>query len=53
VLSAHRISGGNLGRLVALLLGSRATLFYSLRVEEGYRWLPGEGATLAMCLTNY
>lgn len=40
VLSTHRISGGNLGRLVALLLGSRASLFYSLRVEEGYWWLP-------------
>lgn len=40
VLSTHRISGGNLSRLVALLLGSRASLFYSLRVEEGYWWLP-------------
>jgi hypothetical protein len=40
VLSTHRISGGNLHRLVALLLCSRASLFYSLRVEEGYWWLP-------------
>jgi hypothetical protein len=40
VLSTHRISGGNLHRLVAMLLGSRASLFYSLRVEEGYWWLP-------------
>lgn len=40
VLSTRRISGGSLRRLVALLLGSRTTLFYSLRVEEGYWWLP-------------
>jgi hypothetical protein len=40
VLSTRRISGGNLHRLVALLLGSRASLFHSLRVEEGYWWLP-------------
>jgi hypothetical protein len=40
VLSAHRISGGRIHRLVALLSGSRASVFYSLRVEEGYWWLP-------------
>ena len=40
VLSTHRISGGSVHRLVALLSGSRATMFYSLRVEEGYWWLP-------------
>lgn len=40
VVSTLRISGGSLRRLVALLLGSRASLFYPLRVEEGYWWLP-------------
>lgn len=40
VLSTHRISGGSIHQLVALLSGSRASLFYSLRVEEGYWWLP-------------
>jgi hypothetical protein len=40
VLSTHRISGGSIHRLVALLSGSRASVFYSLRVEEGYWWLP-------------
>jgi hypothetical protein len=40
VLSTHRISGGSIHQLVALLSGSRASMFYSLRVEEGYWWLP-------------
>ncbi|MFZ3330920.1 MAG: hypothetical protein WA197_09840 [Candidatus Acidiferrales bacterium] len=40
VLSTRRISGGSIHQLVALLSGSRATMFYSLRVEEGYWWLP-------------
>jgi hypothetical protein len=40
VLSTHRISGGGIHQLVALLSGSRASMFYSLRVEEGYWWLP-------------
>ena len=40
VLSTYRISGGSIHRLIALLSGSRASLFYSLRVEEGYWWLP-------------
>jgi hypothetical protein len=40
VLSTHRISGGSIHQLVASLSGSRASMFYSLRVEEGYWWLP-------------
>jgi hypothetical protein len=40
VLSTHRISDGSIHQLVALLSGSRASMFYSLRVEEGYWWLP-------------
>jgi hypothetical protein len=40
VLSTPRISGGSIHQLVALLSGSRASMFYSLRVEEGYWWLP-------------
>jgi hypothetical protein len=40
VLSTHRISGGSIHQLIALLSGSRASMFYSLRVEEGYWWLP-------------
>jgi hypothetical protein len=40
VLSTHRISGASIHQLVALLSGSRASMFYSLRVEEGYWWLP-------------
>ena len=40
VLSTHRIAGGSIHQLVALLSGSRASMFYSLRVEEGYWWLP-------------
>jgi hypothetical protein len=40
VLSTRRISGASIHQLVALLSGSRASMFYSLRVEEGYWWLP-------------
>jgi DNA-binding NtrC family response regulator len=35
VLSTHRISGASIHQLVALLSGSRASMFCSLRVEEG------------------
>jgi len=40
VLNTHRISGGNVDRLATLLSGSRTSVFYSLRVDEGYWWLP-------------
>jgi hypothetical protein len=40
VISTLEISGESVRRLIALLSGSRASLFCSLRVERGYRWLP-------------
>ena len=40
VLSALRVPGETIRGLVALLSGSRASLFCSLRVERGYWWLP-------------
>lgn len=40
VLSTHGISAGSIHRLTALFSGSRASVFYSLRVDEGYWWLP-------------
>jgi hypothetical protein len=40
VLSAQRIPDGSIRGLVALLSGSRASVFYSLRVEEGHWWMP-------------
>ncbi len=40
VLNTQRISGGNVQRLGTLLFGSHASVFYSLRVDEGYWWLP-------------
>ena len=40
VLSALAIPGESVRGLIALLSGSRASLFCSLRVERGYWWLP-------------
>jgi CheY-like chemotaxis protein len=40
VLSTHRLPGDTIQRLVALLSGSGASLFSSLRVEEGSWWVP-------------
>jgi hypothetical protein len=40
VLSTDRIPGERIHRLFALLLSSRASAFYSLRVHRGYWWLP-------------
>jgi hypothetical protein len=40
VLSALGIPGKSVQELIALLSGSRASLFCSLRVETGYWWLP-------------
>ena len=40
VLSALRVPGESVRGLIALLSGSRASLFCSLRVERGYWWLP-------------
>jgi hypothetical protein len=40
VLATHKISGASIHQLVALLSGSRASMSYSLRVEEGHWRLP-------------
>ena len=40
VLSALRVPGESVHGLIALLSGSCASLFCSLRVERGYWWLP-------------
>jgi CheY-like chemotaxis protein len=40
VLSTHRVPGDTIQRLVDLLSGSGASLFSSLRIEEGSWWLP-------------
>jgi len=40
VLSALAMPGGSVHGLIALLSGSRSSLFCSLRVETGYWWLP-------------
>ena len=40
ILSALRVPGESVSRLIAVLKGSRASLFCSLRVERGYWWLP-------------
>jgi CheY-like chemotaxis protein len=40
VLSTHRVPGDTIQRLVGLLSGSGASLFSSLRVEEGSWWVP-------------
>jgi CheY-like chemotaxis protein len=40
VLSTHRVPGDTIHRMVDLLSGSGASLFYSLPVEQGYWWLP-------------
>jgi CheY-like chemotaxis protein len=40
VLTTHRIPGDAIQRLVGLLSGSGASLFSSLRVEEGFWWVP-------------
>jgi hypothetical protein len=40
VLGNFRIHGESIHWLAPLLAGSRANLFYSLRVEESYWWLP-------------
>ena len=39
VLSTHRVPGDTIQKLVALLSGSGASLFSSLRVEEGSWWV--------------
>jgi hypothetical protein len=40
VLSLHRSRGASCPSLGALLSGSQTTLFYALRVEVGYWWVP-------------
>ena len=40
VLSGLAVPGQSVRGLIALLSGSRASLFCSLRVERGYWWLP-------------
>jgi hypothetical protein len=40
VISSIRIPEESIDRLVRVLSGSRASLFYWLRVEETYWWLP-------------
>jgi hypothetical protein len=40
VLSSLKIPGKSIHWLIALLSGSRASAFYSLRLEESYLWLP-------------
>jgi hypothetical protein len=40
VLGTHEIAGGSIDHLAASLSGSRASLFYSMPAEKGYRWLP-------------
>jgi hypothetical protein len=40
VLGTHEIAGGSIDHLAASFSGSRASLFYSMPAEKGYRWLP-------------
>ena len=40
VLSSLKIPGKSIHWLIALLSGSHASAFYSLRLEESYLWLP-------------
>jgi hypothetical protein len=40
VLSSLKIPGKSIHWLIALLSGSRASAFYSLRLEESYWWVP-------------
>jgi hypothetical protein len=40
VLSTLRISDGSVHRLATVLSGSPVSVFYSVRVDEGYWWLP-------------
>lgn len=40
VLRTHEIAGGSIDHLATSLSGSRASLFYSMPAEKGYRWLP-------------
>ena len=40
VLSSLKVPGKSIHWLIALLSGSRASAFYSLRLEESYLWLP-------------
>jgi hypothetical protein len=40
VLSSLKIPGKSVHWLIALLSGTRASAFYSLRLEESYWWVP-------------
>jgi hypothetical protein len=40
VLSSLKVPGKSIHWLIALLSGSRASAFYSLRLEESYWWVP-------------
>ena len=40
MLRTHEIAGGSIDHFATSLSGSRASLFYSISAEEGYRWLP-------------
>ena len=40
VFCAHGIRGANIQELMGLFLGSRASVFCSLRVETGHLWFP-------------
>ncbi len=40
VLRTHEIAGGSIDHFATSLSGSRASLFYSMPAEKGYRWLP-------------
>ncbi len=40
IFDAIKSPGTSISRLIELLSGSRTSAFYSLRVEEGYWWVP-------------